>query len=61
MPHARDAVVVEWPAINTLKLDKSFIASFPHNTEAVKLAYGIIRIAHDLHLNVAAEGVEHEE
>lgn len=47
--------------VNALKIDKSFIDDLPHQEEAVRLASGIIQIAHDLGLRVVAEGVEKEE
>lgn len=47
--------------VNALKIDKSFIDDLPGQAEAVKLASGIIQIAHDLGLEVVAEGVEREE
>lgn len=46
--------------VNTLKIDKSFIDDLPHQSEAVKLASGIIQIAHNMGCEVVAEGVEHE-
>ncbi|WP_404364874.1 putative bifunctional diguanylate cyclase/phosphodiesterase [Marinobacter sp.] len=46
--------------VNTLKIDKSFIDDLPHQSEAVKLATGIIQIAQNMGCEVVAEGVEHE-
>lgn len=46
--------------VNTLKIDKSFIDDLPHQSEAVKLASGIIQIAQNMGCEVVAEGVEHE-
>lgn len=47
--------------VNTLKIDKSFIADLPIQVPAVKLAEGIISIAQNLGLKVVAEGVERED
>lgn len=44
--------------VDVLKIDKSFIDDLPHDTKAVNLVSGIIRIAHGLGLEVVAEGVE---
>lgn len=48
-------------SIDTLKIDRSFIADIPQNAESVAIARAIINLAHDLHLEVTAEGVETEE
>lgn len=46
--------------LDTLKIDKSFIDDLPHDSRAVDLVDGIIRIARGLGLKTVAEGVEHE-
>jgi len=44
--------------IHTLKIDKSFIADTPHREGDCAIAKSIISLAHNLNLNVIAEGVE---
>lgn len=46
--------------LDTLKIDKSFIDDLTYDSRSANLVNGIIRIAHDLNLQVVAEGVEHE-
>lgn len=46
--------------LDTLKIDKSFIDDLTNNARSANLVSGIIRIAHDLDLQVVAEAVEHE-
>lgn len=47
--------------LNTLKIDKAFIDDIAHSSQDRHMAAAIINIAHNLGLNVVAEGVEHEE
>jgi diguanylate cyclase (GGDEF)-like protein/PAS domain S-box-containing protein len=44
--------------INTLKLDRSFIHDLPESADACTIVSSVIRMAHCLHLQVVAEGVE---
>ncbi|WDV45563.1 EAL domain-containing protein [Clostridiaceae bacterium M8S5] len=46
---------------NTLKIDKSFISNLSDNTNNKALITSILDIAHNLNINVTAEGVETEE
>ncbi|AWB66374.1 diguanylate cyclase [Saccharobesus litoralis] len=48
-------------AINTLKIDKSFIEDFIENKTSEAIVQSIIALAHNLNLNVVAEGVETEK
>jgi diguanylate cyclase (GGDEF)-like protein/PAS domain S-box-containing protein len=43
---------------NTLKIDRSFVAGITTDENAAALAKGMITLAHNLNLNVVAEGVE---
>ena len=43
---------------NTLKIDRSFVAGITTDDNAAALAKGMITLAHNLHLDVVAEGVE---
>jgi len=47
--------------IQSLKIDRSFIAATPGDRNAATLIATIISLAHALHLTVTAEGVETEE
>ncbi len=47
--------------INTLKIDRSFVASMTTNPESQTIISSIISLAHNLDLNVIAEGVETSE
>nr|WP_242698796.1 EAL domain-containing protein [Alteromonas sp. 5E99-2] len=47
--------------LNTLKIDKAFIDDIAHSNVDRHMAAAIINIAHNLNLNVVAEGVEREE
>ena len=44
--------------IHTLKIDKSFIMDVPHCADDYAIAKSIISLAHNLQLNIIAEGVE---
>ena len=46
--------------IDILKIDKTFIDDLPYAPRVVDIVDGVIRIAHDLGMQVIAEGVEHE-
>jgi diguanylate cyclase (GGDEF)-like protein len=47
--------------VNTIKLDKSFLHGVPDNADANAVVRMVIQLAHDLRLNVIAEGVERTE
>ncbi len=47
--------------VDSLKLDQSFLRQVAAEGGALALIQGIVRIAHDLHLTVVAEGVETSE
>lgn len=46
--------------IDTLKIDQSFVSNIVSEPEAAMIAVSIIDLAHRMHLNVVAEGVETE-
>ncbi|MDF2595294.1 MAG: sensor-containing diguanylate cyclase/phosphodiesterase [Clostridia bacterium] len=46
--------------IHTLKIDKSFIDHICSSSKEQAIAYGIIQLAHEMKLEVVAEGVEDE-
>jgi EAL domain-containing protein (putative c-di-GMP-specific phosphodiesterase class I) len=45
---------------DTLKIDRSFVAGIPGDENAAALARGMITLAHNLNLDVVAEGVENQ-
>jgi diguanylate cyclase (GGDEF)-like protein/PAS domain S-box-containing protein len=47
--------------VNTIKLDKSFLRGVPSSSDANAVVRLVIQLAHDLRLNVVAEGVESAE
>ncbi|MFV3403876.1 EAL domain-containing protein [Pseudomonas sp. NY15463] len=47
--------------VDCLKIDKAFIDALGHDAASSGVAPHIIRMAHDLHLRVIAEGIESEE
>lgn len=47
--------------ITLLKIDKSFVAGMPERAENRQLVRAMINLAHNLHLEVVAEGVESAE
>jgi len=47
--------------IDVLKIDKAFIDALGHDAASSGVAPHIIRMAHDLHLRVIAEGIECED
>jgi len=47
--------------VNRLKIDKSFISQICTNSETTKIVTGLVDLAHRLHLDVVAEGVETAE
>lgn len=46
--------------LDILKIDKSFVDDIPNQTEGMQITASIVDIAHALHLDVVAEGVENE-
>jgi diguanylate cyclase (GGDEF)-like protein len=44
--------------VTTLKIDKSFVAGIPGNSDDEEIVRGIISLAHNMNKNVIAEGVE---
>ena len=46
--------------IDKLKIDQSFVRGLPHDSDDAAIAQTIIAMAHQLHMVVAAEGVETE-
>ena len=44
--------------IDTLKIDRSFVAELPHDAEDAAIATAIVAMGHSLHMKVVAEGVE---
>ncbi len=46
--------------VNTVKIDRSFIAEIPHSHESCALVKAIIAMSHALNLKVIAEGIETE-
>jgi EAL domain-containing protein (putative c-di-GMP-specific phosphodiesterase class I) len=47
--------------ITLLKIDKSFVGGMEQREENCKLVHAMINLAHNLHLEVVAEGVETPE
>lgn len=47
--------------VHEVKIDKSFVLSALNDITSEKIVRSVIRLAHDLHLGVTAEGVENEE
>ncbi len=47
--------------LDTLKIDRSFVADIPAHVGGAEIASAIIGLAHTLHLDVLAEGVENVE
>jgi EAL domain-containing protein (putative c-di-GMP-specific phosphodiesterase class I) len=48
-------------AIDTLKIDRSFVSRLPDSAGDAAVAQTIIALAHSLHIKVVAEGVETEQ
>lgn len=46
--------------LDTLKIDRSFVADIPSHEGGAEIAAAIIALAHTLHLDVLAEGVEND-
>lgn len=44
--------------LNTLKIDRSFIKDIPNNKADMKITAAVVAIAHNLKLNIVAEGIE---
>ena len=44
--------------INTLKIDRSFISRMDTDSESTEIVRAIVSLAHHLHMDVVAEGVE---
>ncbi|MDH2917993.1 MAG: EAL domain-containing protein [Sideroxydans sp.] len=49
--------LTQFPA-HKLKIDKSFVAKLPHDTQALAIVTAIVGLAHALNLTVVAEGIE---
>jgi len=49
--------LTQFPA-HKLKIDKSFVAKLPHDTQALAIVAAIVGLAHALNLTVVAEGIE---
>lgn len=47
--------------VDVLKIDKSFIDNIAHSQQAMDTVKFIIQLAHNLNLEVVAEGIEHQE
>ncbi len=47
--------------LDTLKIDRSFVADLTEEPERLAQVSAIIKLAHSMHLNVVAEGVETED
>ena len=47
--------------VDSLKIDRSFIATMVHEPDSMTIVSTVITLAHALHLQVVAEGVETEE
>jgi EAL domain-containing protein (putative c-di-GMP-specific phosphodiesterase class I) len=47
--------------VATLKIDKSFVAGIPGNTDDEEIVRAMISLAHNLNKQVIAEGVENRE
>jgi EAL domain-containing protein (putative c-di-GMP-specific phosphodiesterase class I) len=52
--------VIQFP-LNTIKIDRSFVAQAAHDSHAATVVGFVIAMAHELDLQVVAEGVEIEE
>lgn len=50
----------EYP-VDRIKLDRSFVSQLPHDRESLGIVRAVISLAHELHKEVIAEGVETEE
>jgi EAL domain-containing protein (putative c-di-GMP-specific phosphodiesterase class I) len=46
------------PAIDSLKIDKSFVSALEENPHGLSLVKGVISIGHNLDMEIIAEGVE---
>lgn len=47
--------------VNTIKIDRSFTRDLPAHAESAAITQSVIQLAHQLGMNVVAEGVEHPE
>ncbi len=47
--------------VDRIKIDRSFIAKCPHDSNATSIVRSVIAMAHGLRMKVVAEGVETEE
>jgi len=48
-------------AVDTLKVDKSFVQGIPHDAQACVMVAGVIKLAQSLGLKVVVEGTESED
>jgi EAL domain-containing protein (putative c-di-GMP-specific phosphodiesterase class I) len=46
--------------VDLLKIDRSFVAGLPDDEDAGTIVWTVVRLGHDLNLEVAAEGIEEE-
>ena len=44
--------------IHHLKIDREFVKDLPHDSHDIAIARSIIKMAHELQINVVAEGIE---
>lgn len=47
--------------VNTIKIDRSFTRDLPAHAESAAITQSVIQLAHQLGMDVVAEGVEHQE
>jgi len=47
--------------IDTIKIDRSFVAGLPHNKDSTAIVRNVIALGHDLRRTIVAEGVETRE
>jgi EAL domain-containing protein (putative c-di-GMP-specific phosphodiesterase class I) len=47
--------------VQTLKIDRSFVADLPHNPKSAELVKAIVSVGRSLNMSLVAEGVETRE